>query len=256
MFIVNQFMPLRVSAEDEEIGLNVAEHGATSSILDLAHSMHHVTVSGDYSDSAKVTPEFGTEIGDLASHFNKMVDAIQEEKHNLTAATLREKEQAASLEAKVLQLEQAEAQIRKGKISMREAAENATVKTRQVASRGQQAINDSIDAMKALEESSSQIHIALDNVKNISEQTNLLALNATIEAARAGETGKGFAVVANEVKNLANQAQASTEEISEILKENDSKVDRSVSLNREMQQLFSEMVSSAEENAALASTEI
>ncbi|MEO1617791.1 MAG: methyl-accepting chemotaxis protein, partial [Planctomycetota bacterium] len=256
MFLINQLMPLRVSAEDEQIGLNVAEHGATSSILDLAHSMQHVTVSGDYSDAAKVEPEFGTEIGDLATHFNEMVDAIQKEKQNLTAASLREKEQAASLEAQVLQLEEAEAQIEQGKISMREAAENATVKTRQVASRGHLAINNSIDAMKALEDSSGKIHVALDNVKKISEQTNLLALNATIEAARAGESGKGFAVVANEVKNLATQAQASTEEISTILNENDSKVVRSVSLNQEMQHLFNEMVTSAEENAALASTKI
>ena len=50
---------------------------------------------------------------------------------------------------------------------------------------------------------------------DIASQINLLALNATIESARAGDAGKGFAVVASEVKNLANQAAASTQTIAD-----------------------------------------
>jgi methyl-accepting chemotaxis protein len=53
----------------------------------------------------------------------------------------------------------------------------------------------------------------VDLINSIAGQINLLALNATIESARAGEAGRGFAVVANEVKTLANQAKAATDEI-------------------------------------------
>jgi methyl-accepting chemotaxis protein len=62
--------------------------------------------------------------------------------------------------------------------------------------------------------SSMEVGRVVEVITSIAEQTNLLALNATIEAARAGDAGKGFAVVANEVKELAKQTAAATEEIS------------------------------------------
>ncbi len=56
-------------------------------------------------------------------------------------------------------------------------------------------------------------------IRHIAGQVNLLALNATIEAARAGEAGKGFTVVASEVKNLASQVAAATDNISREIAE-------------------------------------
>lgn len=69
------------------------------------------------------------------------------------------------------------------------------------------------EQIQLLGQAAREIGKVTEAITEISSQTNLLALNATIEAARAGAAGKGFAVVANEIKALAQQTAAATEDI-------------------------------------------
>jgi len=68
-----------------------------------------------------------------------------------------------------------------------------------------------------LSEQSQAIGSILETMTGIADQSNLLAVNAAIEATRAGNEGRGFGVVAQEVKLLATQSKQATMQVRTIL---------------------------------------
>ena len=119
--------------------------------------------------------------------------------------------------------------------------------------------NATIDELAAV---ASEIGKVTDLISAIAGQTNLLALNATIEAARAGETGRGFAVVAQEVKALAAQTAAATQEIGTRIQAMQNATGRSVDAIQAISgtirelDLFSARIAAAVEQQAIAAREI
>ncbi|MEQ8494401.1 MAG: EAL domain-containing protein, partial [Gammaproteobacteria bacterium] len=67
--------PLRVSAEAEQLGLNVAEHGARTPLLDLLEVMERQQRSGDLGLRAPVEPF--TEVGQIADSYNRVMQALE-----------------------------------------------------------------------------------------------------------------------------------------------------------------------------------
>lgn len=72
---INRRRPMRVSLDNEQIGLNVSEHGATTEILDFLKAMEYQAATGDINLRMPVEPF--TEIGQIAALYNNVLDALQ-----------------------------------------------------------------------------------------------------------------------------------------------------------------------------------
>jgi methyl-accepting chemotaxis protein len=75
--------------------------------------------------------------------------------------------------------------------------------------------------MISLTQQNREMHSKGDDLVTIVRQLIMLSLNAAIEAARAGDAARGFVVVAAEVRNLAQRAQALSQDLSKHLHKND-----------------------------------
>ncbi len=107
------------------------------------------------------------------------------------------------------------------------------------------------EAIVKLDNSTETIYEILESIKSIAAQTNLLALNASIEAARAGESGKGFSVVASEIRKLAEESDAATQNIGKILENTKYESKNTVSIVKNVKNIYNEQ-EKAVENASIA----
>ena len=77
LWLINRWMPLRVTAEEEHIGLNMAEHGASTAIVDLLGQMKEQRQTKDFSGHVQSDPH--TEMGQIAEEYNQVLDTINAE---------------------------------------------------------------------------------------------------------------------------------------------------------------------------------
>ncbi|SHF55756.1 methyl-accepting chemotaxis sensory transducer with TarH sensor [Modicisalibacter ilicicola DSM 19980] len=128
----------------------------------------------------------------------------------------RTEQQASSIEETVASMEQLTSTVRQNADNARQASTLANDAS-STATHGGEVVDQVIDTMRTISNSSSKISDITGVIDSIAFQTNILALNASVEAARAGEQGRGFAVVASEVRNLASRSAEAAKEIKALI---------------------------------------
>ncbi|XHF39425.1 methyl-accepting chemotaxis protein [Metapseudomonas boanensis] len=225
----------------------LAARGVTRPVLRLAAMLEDIA-EGEGDLTRRLDYPRCDELGRLALAFNRFLDKLQPVIAKVQG-TVRDARQTADQSALIAQqtsegMQQQFREIDQVATALHEmsatanasaqsaaqaadAARNADLASREglgVITRTTEAIqalardmNQAMQQLQALAQSSEQIGSVLEVICAIAGQTNLLALNAAIEAARAGDAGRGFAVVADEVRSLARRTQDSVEEIRQVI---------------------------------------
>ena len=176
---------------------------------DLTYTSDKTKHNGIYLDILNIVDILFAELQSILYEIKQASEGINSgAEHVSSAAQMLAQgatEQASSTEELAATISDISEQIKNDTVSSLEASKLSN-ESGAVVLQGSQYMNDLMNAMEEINETSKQIEKIIKTIDDIAFQTNILALNAAVEAARAGAAGKGFAVVADEVRNLASKS--------------------------------------------------
>jgi methyl-accepting chemotaxis protein len=176
----------------------------------VAASAQQLTASTD--ETARAVSGIAQTAGDFAVISEHAMNALQEMNHAVENVKAQSEQVAEKVDEVAHAVEEVVSSTTRGTAFVEQS--------RGIMARLEDDAQQITSRVAELESSSHQIAKITESIRAIAEQTNLLSLNAAIEAARAGEAGRGFAVVAQEVRKLAEQSRTATQEIAQIVREN------------------------------------
>jgi len=183
---------------------------------------------GEFNGLLEATRKMNHQMSETLKDIKSSSDMVSLGATNLAEASQALAEGATDQAASIQELQAMVSEISTSMTRTAEEADNAFQKATQCAQetkKSQNEMEDMLDAMNKISQTSKDIGNIIVEIEDIASQTNLLSLNAAIEAARAGEAGKGFAVVAEQIRTLADQSAKSAVSTKQLIEESINKVE-------------------------------
>ncbi|KGA22581.1 chemotaxis protein [Pectobacterium brasiliense] len=209
--------------------LNMAEKIATGDLTMSINTTRKDELGQLMSAMSKMNDNLHNMIDDIRVGVSQISNASSEIVAGNTDLSSRTEQQAAAVEQTAASMEQLTATVKQNADNAHHANKLA-ISASQTAKQGGEQVNNVVQTMTAIENSSKRIAEITSVINSIAFQTNILALNAAVEAARAGEQGRGFAVVASEVRSLAQRSSQAAKEIEGLISESVTQVSRGATL--------------------------
>jgi methyl-accepting chemotaxis protein len=168
-------------------------------------------------------------VSEAVNSSNTVNEAAHQVSQGAADLSARVQEQAAALEETSATMHQMATAVQMNTDNAQQVA-GLTRQALAQAGAGVDVMQQTINAMQSIQESSTKIADIVSLIDSIAFQTNLLALNAAVEAARAGEHGRGFAVVASEVRALAGKSADAAKDIKALIDDSVYRIDAGTQL--------------------------